>query len=417
MYRFTLSPGRLLRSVALRYQRPDGGHEWPVPMARGRGFRRLGCGGVGEEPRKDGESAVRSPAMAGVEAVLFLSREPIGSRRLAQLAGLADATEARTLVRALNRRYDTEGYAFRVMEVAGGFQLMSRPKFAAWLRRLHGQVEVRLSAPAIETLAVVAYRQPILRADIESIRGVQCGEILRQLMERDLVRIVGRSEDLGRPFLYGTTRQFLQVFGLRHLDELPRPELIRGGQPPNGNAGAGRQNESSVHDEMSTETIHSIRTEGDTTVKTATNTMLVLEEALDEKSRVLRPQNAAKRPTDEEEDEELDDADDDADEDDDEDDEDLDDDEDFDDDFDDDDFDDDFDDDEDLDEDEDLDDDEDDLDDEWEEVGDDDDEDEDADEEEDDEDSEEEDEDDWDDEESEDEEDEWEDEEDEEDWD
>jgi segregation and condensation protein B len=84
-------------------------------------------------------------------------------------------------------------------------------------------VEVRLSAPALETLAVVAYRQPLGRAEIEAVRGVQCGEILRQLMERDLVRIVGRSEELGRPFLYGTSKRFLQVFGLRHLDELPRP--------------------------------------------------------------------------------------------------------------------------------------------------------------------------------------------------
>jgi segregation and condensation protein B len=101
---------------------------------------------------------------------------------------------------------------------------MSRAKFAPWLRRL--QVvpsEVRLSVPALETLAVVAYRQPVLRADVEAIRGVQCGEILRQLMERGLVRIVGKSEELGRPFLYGTTRQFLLVFGLRDLDQLPRP--------------------------------------------------------------------------------------------------------------------------------------------------------------------------------------------------
>ena len=140
------------------------------------------------------------------------------------MAGLADGTKARTLVRTLNRRYDAEGSAFRVEEVAGGFQLMTRSKFAPWLRRLHAApAEVRLSAPAMETLAVVAYRQPVLRAEIEAIRGVQSGEVLRQLIERDLVRIVGRSNELGRPFLYGTTKQFLQVFGLRHLDELPNP--------------------------------------------------------------------------------------------------------------------------------------------------------------------------------------------------
>ncbi len=170
--------------------------------------------------------------MAELEAILLLAREPLGTRKLAQLAGLADGTEARTLIRALNQLYDAEGSAFRVEEVAGGLQLMSRPKFAPWLRRLQPvPVEVRLSPPTMETLAVVAYRQPILRAQIEAIRGVQCGEILRQLMERDLVRIVGRSEDLGRPFLYGTTRQFLQTFGLRHLDELPRAEWLRAGSP------------------------------------------------------------------------------------------------------------------------------------------------------------------------------------------
>jgi segregation and condensation protein B len=106
--------------------------------------------------------------------------------------------------------------------------LLSRPKFGNWLRRLHRTpVEARLSAPALESLAVVAYRQPVPRADIEAIRGVDCSEILRQLMDRDLVRIVGRSQDLGRPYLYGTTRRFLQYFGLRHLDDLPRASQLR----------------------------------------------------------------------------------------------------------------------------------------------------------------------------------------------
>ena len=166
--------------------------------------------------------------VARVEAVLFVAREPISSRKLAQFAGLADGTQARTLIRRLNKLYDDAGCAFRAEEVAGGFQLLTRAKFGPWLRRLYASpVEVRLSNPALETLAVVAYRQPVLRAQIESIRGVDCGEILRQLMERELVRIVGRSEDLGRPYVYGTTKRFLQVFGLRHLDELPRAEILR----------------------------------------------------------------------------------------------------------------------------------------------------------------------------------------------
>jgi segregation and condensation protein B len=198
--------------------------------------------------------------LARLEGVLFLVREPLGSRKLARLAGLADGTQARTLVRTLNRLYDEEGCAFRVVEVAGGFQLRTRVKFAPWLRRLHAaEAEVRLSAPAMETLAVVAYRQPVLRADIEAIRGVQCGEILRQLMERDLVRIVGRSEELGRPLLYGTTRRFLEVFGLRHLEELPRLN-----QP-----------------------IHFSKTEGDSNVKIVTDTKLVLEDELGETNAAL----------------------------------------------------------------------------------------------------------------------------------
>jgi len=175
-------------------------------------------------PGRPGPTA-RSPRLARLESVLFLAREPLGSRKLAQLSDLADGTEARTLVRALNSLYDREGSALRVVEVAGGFQLLTRPALAPWLHRLHSaSPEVRLSAPAQETLAVVAYRQPVLRATVEAIRGVQCGEILRQLMERDLVRIVGRCEELGRPFLYGTTKYFLQVFGLRSLDELPRKD-------------------------------------------------------------------------------------------------------------------------------------------------------------------------------------------------
>lgn len=170
----------------------------------------------------------RDDRTARLEAVLFLAREPINSRKLAQFAGLADGTEARTLVRRLNRWYDESGSAFRAEELAGGFQLMSRPKFGPWLRRMvQSPIEIRLSGPAQETLAVVAYRQPVLRAEIEAIRGVDCGEILRQLMDRDLVRTAGRANELGRPYRYATTKRFLQVFGLRHLEDLPRADLLR----------------------------------------------------------------------------------------------------------------------------------------------------------------------------------------------
>lgn len=218
----TGNTARRLGSVALRYRWPAGARprrRWATP---------------GSEPEAQppepatADPLARDERMARLEAVLFLAREPLNSRRLAQLAGLADGTEARTLIRRLNRYYDEGHTAFRAEEVAGGFQLMTRPKFGGWLRRLYqSPIETRLSAPALETLAVVAYRQPALRAEVEAIRGVDCGEILRQLMERDLIRILGRSDDLGRPFVYGTTKRFLQVFGLRQLDDLPRAAQLR----------------------------------------------------------------------------------------------------------------------------------------------------------------------------------------------
>ncbi|MGD9645732.1 MAG: SMC-Scp complex subunit ScpB [Pirellulales bacterium] len=172
--------------------------------------------------------AVRNPRMARLEAVLLVAREALPARRLAHLASLADGTEARTLIRLLNERFDATPTAFRVEEVAGGYRLLTRPQFGVWLRRLNQlPATARLSTPALETLAVVAYRQPCVRAQVEAIRGVQCGEMLRQLMDRDLVRIAGRAAELGRPFLYATTRHFLETFGLKSLEELPRGAQLR----------------------------------------------------------------------------------------------------------------------------------------------------------------------------------------------
>lgn len=163
-----------------------------------------------------------------VEGVLLLARAPLNSRRIAQLAGLEDGTRARTLIRALNEFYDQVGRAFQVKQVAGGFQLRTRPQFARWLRQQDFlPAPSRLSGPALETLAVIAYRQPVTKADLEAIRGVSCGEMLRQLLDRGLVRIAGRSEHLGHPFLYATTRLFLTTFGLGGLESLPRADKLR----------------------------------------------------------------------------------------------------------------------------------------------------------------------------------------------
>ncbi len=163
--------------------------------------------------------------LAKLEAVLFIAREPLSRRKLAQLAELPEAAKIHLLLRRLNENYDRRQSAFRIVEVAGGFQLRSRPEFAPWLVRLQEvPVTVRLSGPAMETLAVIVYRQPVSRAEIEKIRGVQCGELIRQLLDRDLVRITGRSDELGRPFFYGTTKTFLEVFGLGSLKDIPDRE-------------------------------------------------------------------------------------------------------------------------------------------------------------------------------------------------
>ncbi len=176
------------------------------------------------DPQVAGASARRSR----LEAVLFLAREPLSLRKLAQLSNLTDATEARTTLRSLQSRYDERQCAFQVAQVAGGYQLMTRREFVTWIRpQSAAEQEFRLSPPALETLVVVAYRQPILRAEVEAIRGVACGEILRQLLDRDLLRIVGRSEELGRPLRYGTTKRFLEVFGLSNLEELPWANDLR----------------------------------------------------------------------------------------------------------------------------------------------------------------------------------------------
>jgi segregation and condensation protein B len=170
----------------------------------------------------------RDRQLAELEAILLAADEPLPARRLAQIAGLVDAALARRLIRKLQTLYERDGTAFQIEELAGGFQLLTRPQYHRWLASLRRSPnELRLTGAARETLAIVAYRQPIMRADIEAIRGVQCGETLRLLMEKGLVRIAGRDTSLGRPVLYGTTKKFLYTFGLRGLKDLPRAEEFK----------------------------------------------------------------------------------------------------------------------------------------------------------------------------------------------
>lgn len=165
---------------------------------------------------------VRSDELARLEAAMFLAREPLTTRRLAKLARLQDGTRARVLLRELRRLHDAAGTAFRIEHIAGGYQLLTRGAFGPWVRRLLDQPSAsRLSPAALETLAIVAYRQPVTRAEIEAIRGVGSEEMLRHLLERDYVAVGGRAEDLGRPNVYVTTRRFLGAFGLARIEDLP----------------------------------------------------------------------------------------------------------------------------------------------------------------------------------------------------
>ena len=171
-----------------------------------------------------------------LEAVLWLSDEPINLRKLTKLCNISDVAQTRDLLTKLQQRYRKRGSAFELSEVAGGIQLLTMPRYAPWLSKYAGHRSgSRLSSPMMETLCIVAYRQPVLRAEIEAIRGVGCGELLRQLLENDLLRITGRSEELGRPLLYGTTKRFLQLFGLRKIEDLSQMGADREPSGPTNN--------------------------------------------------------------------------------------------------------------------------------------------------------------------------------------
>jgi segregation and condensation protein B len=183
---------------------------------------------IGGHREQTTDAHARDARLARVEAALFLSDEPLTARKLASAAGLTDTVEARRLVQRLRELYDADATAFQVEEIAGGYQLLTRPAYRPWLQRvLRTGRDVRLTPATLETLAVVAYRQPIPRANVEAIRGVACAELLTHLMEKGFIKIVGRQDTLGRPVLYGTTKKFLQAFGLGSLRDLPEYESRR----------------------------------------------------------------------------------------------------------------------------------------------------------------------------------------------
>jgi segregation and condensation protein B len=237
----------------MRQQQPRKMHplmprRFPPPMHRSRWLQ-----GSRNTVQAAPHPLARSPELARIEAALFASDEPLTPRKLATLAGLPEISEVRSLVAQLAALYEAEGSAFTVEEIAGGYQLLTRPEYYNWLARLRRQqTTASLSAAARETLTIIAYRQPLTRADIEAIRGVHCGELLRILLERGLIKLAGREDSLGRPVLYETTKKFLQWFGLRSLKDLPQAEglsLPAAPVAPSGRKQAIQQDQQTKHDQ------------------------------------------------------------------------------------------------------------------------------------------------------------------------
>lgn len=189
-------------------------------------------GAVEEIDSTDDDSAAELPPvnLPTMEALLFSTHHPLTAGRLAELLDIETTKAVRRAIKQLNEAYELTGRSFRVEQVAGGYQLLTLPEHGDILKKLHQkEIDAKLTKAAMETLAIIAYKQPILRADIEAIRGVQCGETIRSLMEKHLVKIAGRAEEPGRPILYGTTKRFLELFGLNSTKDLPQPE---NGLPP-----------------------------------------------------------------------------------------------------------------------------------------------------------------------------------------
>ena len=195
-----------------------------------------------------------------IEALLFASDAPLSAADLARGEEELDEAGVVGAIEALRADYEAEGRAFQVYEIAGGYQLLTRPEYSPHLERFETVPRsTRLSGAALEVLAIVVYRQPIGRSEVEEIRGVGSSGVLRTLQELDLIDIVGRGEGLGRPLLYGTTQRFLDHFGFASLDDLPRPDELpvvlteRGGHAPVAEEDAQEDSEGASPEEASVE--------------------------------------------------------------------------------------------------------------------------------------------------------------------
>ncbi|MEK7746175.1 MAG: SMC-Scp complex subunit ScpB [Elusimicrobiota bacterium] len=174
-----------------------------------------------------------------VETLLFITQEPLALSRIAQLAG-AKEEEAASVIEVLRREHEERG-SLQVIEIAEGWQLATRRDFAPLVRKLYAEkMTMRLSSAALETLAIIAYKQPLTRAEIEEIRGVEVIAALETLLEKGLVKVAGRKESIGRPLLYGTTTEFLRQFGLRGIADMPPVESFQASLPGEVAAPAGQ---------------------------------------------------------------------------------------------------------------------------------------------------------------------------------
>ena len=181
-----------------------------------------------ETPEISSEGGFEPTMESVVEAILFASDEPLSAARLVSVVEAGGVKQIRQCVESLNEKYKQGGFAFRIEEIAGGYQMMTLSPFNHWLKKLlRVRTDTKLSPAGLETLAIIAYKQPVMRADIEAIRGVATGEVIRSLMYKGLVKIIGRAEVLGRPMLYATTKKFLETFGLNTIKDLPKIEELK----------------------------------------------------------------------------------------------------------------------------------------------------------------------------------------------
>jgi len=162
-----------------------------------------------------------------IEAIIFASPEPVSLSRIRECIEGGENLEVDTTVDALNKLYIETGRSFQITKVAGGYQMITLPEYEQWVRRIFvGRGRLRLSAQALETLSIIAYRQPVSKPTMETIRGINCDGVIKTLLERNLITMMGRENSPGRPILYGTTSEFLRYFGLNNLKDLPELKEI-----------------------------------------------------------------------------------------------------------------------------------------------------------------------------------------------